>query len=198
MFDIGFSKILLIFVLALIVLGPEKLPRVTSQVGRWIGRARGMARQFREQLEEEVNLEEVRRTQQSANRTPPPPPPSSESQWSPPPASTTAAQDPTPHHSASNGATPGSSAPSSSAPSAPATAAAAEPEQPVYPDTYSHAHPTDSLGRPVPAPVNEPDSGQQDWVGGPSRGPVTEAGMEKPAQTAAPNGAYAQSHERGT
>ena len=178
MFDIGFSKILLIFVLALIVLGPEKLPRVTSQVGRWIGRARGMARQFREQLEEEVNLEEVRRTQQSANRTPPPPPPSSESQWSPPPASTTAAQDPTP------------------SPSVPA--ATPEPEQPIYPDTYSHAHPTDSLGRPVPAPVNEPDSGQHDWVGGPSRGPVTEAGMEKPAQTDAPNGAYAQSHERGT
>src|SRR5579859_1608128 len=68
MFDIGFSKILLIFVLALIVLGPEKLPRVAAQVGRWIVRARGMARQFREQLEEEVNLEEVRRTQPT-NRT---------------------------------------------------------------------------------------------------------------------------------
>src|ERR1700749_1136640 len=69
MFDFGFSEILLVFVLALIVLGPEKLPRVASQVGRWIGRARGMARQFREQLEEEVNLEEARKT-----RTPAPPP----------------------------------------------------------------------------------------------------------------------------
>ena len=62
MLDIGFSEIALIFTLALIVLGPEKLPRVASQVGRWIGRARGMARQFREQLEEEVNLEEVRKS----------------------------------------------------------------------------------------------------------------------------------------
>ena len=44
MFDIGFSEILVIFVLALIVLGPEKLPRVAAQVGRWIGRARAMAR----------------------------------------------------------------------------------------------------------------------------------------------------------
>jgi sec-independent protein translocase protein TatB len=61
MFDIGFSEVLLIFVIALVVLGPEKLPRVASQVGRWIGRARSMARQFREQLEEEVNLEQVRK-----------------------------------------------------------------------------------------------------------------------------------------
>jgi Sec-independent protein translocase protein TatA len=39
------------------VLGPEKLPKVASQVGRWMGRARAMARQFRETLEEEVQLE---------------------------------------------------------------------------------------------------------------------------------------------
>lgn len=61
MLDIGFSEILLIFVLGLIVLGPQKLPRVAAQVGRWIGRARAMARQFREQLEEEINVEETRK-----------------------------------------------------------------------------------------------------------------------------------------
>jgi sec-independent protein translocase protein TatB len=53
MFDIGFSKILVIFGLALVVLGPEKLPRVAATVGRWVGRARVMARQFRDQLEQE-------------------------------------------------------------------------------------------------------------------------------------------------
>ncbi len=68
MFDIGFSEVLLIFVIALVVLGPEKLPRLASQVGRWIGRARSMARQFREQLEEEVNLEEVRRAHQKPQK----------------------------------------------------------------------------------------------------------------------------------
>lgn len=66
MFDIGFSEVLLIFVIALVVLGPEKLPRLASQVGRWIGRARAMARQFREQLEEEVNLENVRKAHKEA------------------------------------------------------------------------------------------------------------------------------------
>ena len=58
MFEVGFSELLLIFALALVVLGPEKLPKLAQQVGRWVGRARAMARQFREQLEEEAhNLE---------------------------------------------------------------------------------------------------------------------------------------------
>src|SRR6186713_2068081 len=58
MFEVGFSELLLIFVIALVVLGPQKLPKLAQQVGRWVGRARAMARQFREQLEEEAhNLE---------------------------------------------------------------------------------------------------------------------------------------------
>jgi sec-independent protein translocase protein TatB len=61
LFEGRFSEILIIFVLALIVLGPEKLPRVVSEAGRWVGRARAMARQFREQLEEEVQGEEARK-----------------------------------------------------------------------------------------------------------------------------------------
>jgi len=48
--DIGFSEILLVFILGLIILGPKKLPRVAAEIGRWVGRARAMARQFREQL----------------------------------------------------------------------------------------------------------------------------------------------------
>jgi sec-independent protein translocase protein TatB len=59
MFEIGFTEILVISVLALVVLGPEKLPRVAAQIGRWVGRARAMARQFREQLEDEVQLAET-------------------------------------------------------------------------------------------------------------------------------------------
>jgi sec-independent protein translocase protein TatB len=58
MFEVGFSELLLIFAIALVVLGPQKLPKIAQQVGRWVGRARAMARQFREQLEEEAsNLE---------------------------------------------------------------------------------------------------------------------------------------------
>lgn len=54
MFGIDFSEILLIFGIALVVLGPEKLPKLANTIGKWIGRARGMARQFREQLEQET------------------------------------------------------------------------------------------------------------------------------------------------
>jgi sec-independent protein translocase protein TatB len=71
MLDVGFSEVLVIFVLALVVLGPEKLPRVASQVGRLVGRARAMARQFKEQLEEEVNLEQVRKAHAANPPTPP-------------------------------------------------------------------------------------------------------------------------------
>ena len=58
MFEVGFTELLLIFAIALIVLGPQKLPKLAQQVGRWVGRARAMARQFKDQLEEEAhNLE---------------------------------------------------------------------------------------------------------------------------------------------
>jgi sec-independent protein translocase protein TatB len=78
----------IIFVLALIVLGPEKLPRVVSEVGRWVGRARVMARQFREQLEEEVQLEQARKAQPPPTPYRPPPPAAPEA---PPAAESSAA-----------------------------------------------------------------------------------------------------------
>ena len=52
------------------MLGPEKLPRVVSEIGRWVGRARAMARQFREQLEEEVQLEQARKAQAATTPAP--------------------------------------------------------------------------------------------------------------------------------
>jgi sec-independent protein translocase protein TatB len=55
MLDVGFSEVLLTSAIALIVLGPERLPKVARQVGNWMGRARAMARQLSEQLEREVS-----------------------------------------------------------------------------------------------------------------------------------------------
>jgi sec-independent protein translocase protein TatB len=63
MLDVGFSEILLTSAIALIVLGPERLPKVARQVGNWMGRARAMARQLSEQLEREVNAEELLKIQ---------------------------------------------------------------------------------------------------------------------------------------
>jgi sec-independent protein translocase protein TatB len=59
MFEVGFTEIILILGLALLVLGPEKLPGLAEKIGRWTGRARSMARQLRSQLEQEVTLEQM-------------------------------------------------------------------------------------------------------------------------------------------
>jgi sec-independent protein translocase protein TatB len=74
MLDVGFSEILLTSAIALIVLGPEKLPKVARQVGNWVGRARAMARQLTEQLEREVSAEELmKQTKSTASGNPAPP-----------------------------------------------------------------------------------------------------------------------------
>jgi len=70
MLDVGFSEILLTSAIALIVLGPEKLPKVARQVGNWVGRARAMARQLTEQLEREVSAEElIKQTKSTGSNT---------------------------------------------------------------------------------------------------------------------------------
>jgi sec-independent protein translocase protein TatB len=57
MFDIGFWELSLIMLLALLVLGPERLPGVVSTLGNWAGRARFMARSLRMQVERELARE---------------------------------------------------------------------------------------------------------------------------------------------
>jgi sec-independent protein translocase protein TatB len=128
MFGIDFSEILVIFGIALVVLGPEKLPRLARTVGRWIGRARAMARQFREQLEQEADA-----LQRSADLHTPPhtPPPSS-----PPPPYTAAAA-----AAASPSAAASASAPGAGVVPPVATAGAGlpeHPEQPAPPPAEAH------------------------------------------------------------
>ena len=57
MSGIGFSELIILFLIGLIVLGPERLPRVANQLGGWLGQARRMTRVMKRQLEEELNLE---------------------------------------------------------------------------------------------------------------------------------------------
>jgi sec-independent protein translocase protein TatB len=72
MFDIGFSEILVIAGLSLVVLGPDKLPRVVKTVGRWAGRARAMARQFSDQLAAEADNLKVDLDSKAASASTPP------------------------------------------------------------------------------------------------------------------------------
>jgi sec-independent protein translocase protein TatB len=54
MFDIGFTELLLVALLGLIVLGPQRLPVVARQVGRYVARARATWNQMRRELEREI------------------------------------------------------------------------------------------------------------------------------------------------
>ncbi|MEX0733265.1 MAG: Sec-independent protein translocase protein TatB [Steroidobacteraceae bacterium] len=88
MFEVGFTEIVLILGIALLVLGPEKLPKLANQVGRWAGRARAMARQLRQQLDEEVAVIPKPDFDPAARRPPGTPPPddsSAKSDGTPPP-----------------------------------------------------------------------------------------------------------------
>jgi Tat protein translocase TatB subunit len=60
MFEVGFTEIILILGIALLVLGPERLPKLAADLGRWAGRARAMARQLKTQLEQEVKYDPLR------------------------------------------------------------------------------------------------------------------------------------------
>jgi sec-independent protein translocase protein TatB len=57
MSGVGFWELILLFLIGLIVLGPERLPRVANQLGSWLGQARRMTRVLKRQLEDELNLE---------------------------------------------------------------------------------------------------------------------------------------------
>ncbi len=61
MFDVGFWELAVIFVIGLLVLGPERLPKVARQLGQWAGRARQMARVLTTQLQDEMNAVDPRR-----------------------------------------------------------------------------------------------------------------------------------------
>ena len=63
MFDIGFSELFLIAVVALVVLGPERLPKVARTVGHLFGRARRYASEVKSEISKEMALDELRKTQ---------------------------------------------------------------------------------------------------------------------------------------
>jgi sec-independent protein translocase protein TatB len=59
MFDIGWSELFVIGIVALLVLGPEELPRAMRKAGQWAAKARGMARHFQAGIDEMVRQSEL-------------------------------------------------------------------------------------------------------------------------------------------
>lgn len=61
MFDIGFAELLLIAVVSLLVLGPERLPGAVRTTSLWLGRLRRSFHSIRQEIEREVGADEIRR-----------------------------------------------------------------------------------------------------------------------------------------
>ncbi|ANO52847.1 Sec-independent protein translocase protein TatB [Woeseia oceani] len=57
MSGVGFWELIILLLIGLIVLGPERLPRVANQLGGWLGQARRMTRVMKRQLDDELNFE---------------------------------------------------------------------------------------------------------------------------------------------
>lgn len=60
MFEIGFSELLLVAVIGLLVLGPERLPSAVRTTSLWIGRLRRQFNEIRADIEREVGADEIR------------------------------------------------------------------------------------------------------------------------------------------
>src|SRR5262245_37798421 len=75
MFDIAWSELLVILVVALVVVGPKDLPRLMRTAGQWAGRARAMADQFRRSFDDmarQSELDELRAEVQKLQQQPSP------------------------------------------------------------------------------------------------------------------------------
>lgn len=142
MFGVDFFELAVIFTVALVVLGPTRLPGLVRKVGRWVGKARSMARQFRDQIENEISLDELNKMTESRTReaqasTPAPPP---ELSGEPvPPSAEQPAQD---SSLAASGYPYGPPEPEPSGPS-------------PTDDTYSHAHESGATPMPWEPEPNE-------------------------------------------
>ena len=62
MFDIGFSELLILAVVALVVLGPERLPKAARFAGLWVRRARAQWYSVKSELERDLAAEELRKS----------------------------------------------------------------------------------------------------------------------------------------
>jgi len=66
MFDIGFWELSLIVIVALVVVGPERLPKLIRVTGLWLGRANASLQSIRTEISNELRAEELK---QALNKT---------------------------------------------------------------------------------------------------------------------------------
>ena len=64
MFDIGFFELMVIGIVGLIVIGPERLPRVARTLGKWVGRTRRFITNVKHDIDREIRQDEIRQALQ--------------------------------------------------------------------------------------------------------------------------------------
>ena len=69
MFDIGFWELAIIGVVALIVIGPERLPAVARTVGLWVGRMRGFVLSVKADIDQELRAEELKKIMEEQSKS---------------------------------------------------------------------------------------------------------------------------------
>ena len=69
MFDLGFSELMIIGVIALVVLGPERLPKVARQAGQWMGKLQRYVSDVKADINRQMELEELRNLQKEVAKT---------------------------------------------------------------------------------------------------------------------------------
>jgi sec-independent protein translocase protein TatB len=68
MFDFSFGELALIGTVALVVLGPERLPKVARTVGEWVGKAQRYVSQVKSDINREIELTELKKLQEEARK----------------------------------------------------------------------------------------------------------------------------------
>jgi Tat protein translocase TatB subunit len=144
MFEFGFGELVLVFMIGLLVLGPQRLPKVAAEIGKWVGRARRTANQLRRQLEREIELADLEEQQKAAQRLNPPPSPT-------PAASQGGAETSAPLDAGTSPSGVGSASPATTREISDAISAHAVPQAPS-----STALPPHEAVPPAPGPVPQP------------------------------------------
>jgi len=70
MFDVGFWELSLIAVIALLVVGPERLPGLARTLGLWLGKARQMLTSIKDEIDREIKVDEIKKAAQEAVHNP--------------------------------------------------------------------------------------------------------------------------------
>ncbi|WP_460045972.1 Sec-independent protein translocase protein TatB [Pseudomonas sp. S2_H01] len=160
MFGISFSELLLVGLVALLVLGPERLPGAARTAGLWVGRLKRSFNAIKQEVEREIGADEIRRQlhnehilslEEEARKIMQPQQPPA------PPVVQPSAQTETPPASEPvMGAAPSPGPAADIGPAAPAESASVSP-----PPAQTHAEPAQPASTPAPAPVTTPATAVQ-------------------------------------